>query len=126
MFYNIAVPLRDDAEGRNLLALNKTIKAGVKSELILLLLTQKGDRWMNPDYGTNLKKYLFEPNDAVTQEEIRNDIKLSVTSYLPRLTIESIEFKETVKDTQIQLDIVFSYGAEYYKELDSISLTIAA
>jgi phage baseplate assembly protein W len=54
------------------------IKGAVKQ----LLLTERGERVMLPNYGCNLKKYLFQPLDETTFEEIKNDIVLSFNKYI--------------------------------------------
>ncbi len=38
----------------------------VRQSLMLLLSTRPGERVMRPDYGSNLHRLLFEPNDATT------------------------------------------------------------
>ena len=50
----------------------------VKSSLIQLLLTAKGERLMLPNYGTNLRKYLMEPLDQATFTSIKKEIQQSI------------------------------------------------
>ncbi len=41
----------------------ENISDSIKSNLMFLLVTDKGSRFYNRGYGTNLKKFLFEQND---------------------------------------------------------------
>jgi len=54
------------------------------------LLTRKGQRLYNPDFGTDLLKFIFEPNDTITLDELRDEVKASVKKYLPQLSITSL------------------------------------
>ena len=47
-----------------------------------LLLTTKGERLMLPNYGCNLRKFLFQPLDSDTFEEIRREIETSFYNYI--------------------------------------------
>jgi phage baseplate assembly protein W len=55
-----------------------------------LLLTNKGERLYMPDFGTNLKKYLFEPNIESTNADIRSEIQTSINKYIPNLKIDTL------------------------------------
>ena len=54
----VAFPL-DDV---NLFSGTQTVKEQVKSNLLNLLLTEKGERINQPDFGIGLKNLLFEQN----------------------------------------------------------------
>ena len=52
----------------------KTTEDAIKSNIRLLLLTQRGERVMQPNLGINLRRFLFEPITENTAVEIENDI----------------------------------------------------
>ena len=54
----------------------------IKSAVKQLLLTSKGERVMLPNYGCNLRQYLFQPLDQVTFEQIKKDIQTSFRNYI--------------------------------------------
>ena len=72
-FINIEFPFQDDRKGKYL-ALNDVSEKAVKSDLMHLLLTNKDERLYLPNFGANLRKYLFEQND----EEVRTGIKQEI------------------------------------------------
>ena len=37
--------------------------AAIKQSIVNLILTNKGERLFNPDYGSDIRSYLFEPLD---------------------------------------------------------------
>ena len=53
----------------------------IRNNLRQLLLCQKGERIMLPDYGISLQKYLFEPLDETTYFLIRNEVLQTLRKY---------------------------------------------
>ncbi len=63
----------------------------IKSDLLILLLTEPGERVMLPEFGTNLRKFFFEPNDANILEQVREEIARSISTWEPRIAVQNIE-----------------------------------
>lgn len=63
----------------------------IKSDLLTLLLTEPGERVMLPEFGTSLKKFIFEPNDATVVEQIRAEIARAISIWEPRIAVQNIE-----------------------------------
>jgi len=63
----------------------------IKSDLLVLLLTEPGERVMLPEFGTPLKQYFFEQNDNYILEDIRNKISDSISKWEPRIAVRNIE-----------------------------------
>jgi phage baseplate assembly protein W len=62
----------------------------IKSNLVNLLLTNKGERVMNPEFGADLKKSLFEGIVEDTSTLIRGLINDNVYIFVPEITITDI------------------------------------
>lgn len=92
-FINIDFPFRDSQRGF-FLQLNTEDSRAIKADLIHLILTNKGERLYLPDFGTNLRKYLFDPYDGITENEIKREIDDAVKKYIPNLRINEITFEE--------------------------------
>lgn len=67
----------------------------IKSDLLILLLTNPGERVMLPDFGTPLKKFLFEQNDTILIEQVRQTIINSIDRWEPRITVNQLEVTTT-------------------------------
>lgn len=126
--YNIKFPLEDNTSTNTLFGMSVIVKDANASDLLLLLLTEKGQRYYEPDYGTNLNKFIFEPNDKITQDDVVDDIKRTVSKFLPNISISSVDFKwKDEKNTlidkgQLELVVNFVYSEEFYKENGQIVL----
>jgi phage baseplate assembly protein W len=68
----------------------------IKSDMLSLLLTNPGERVMNPDFGTPLRKLIFEPNDAALRLQAKNMIINSIKRWEPRIAVTNIEVSSKV------------------------------
>jgi phage baseplate assembly protein W len=128
-FINIKFPLRDDVEKNKAFKMNTVTKEALTSNLLLLLLTKKGERYYEPNYGTNLIQYIFEPKDNLTITEIEAEIKETVKSFIPEVSISKIEFFEDVdnvgnklKDNELRVTIDFTYTEDTFIEKGKLEL----
>ena len=104
-----ALPLRtDEVDGHRLI---KTYEDLALQNLKMLILTNPGERMMDPDFGVGLRKYLFEQNDILTYGQIEGKIRNQVLIYLPYIEIYTINFIRP-KDIENAFNVV-SINIEY-------------
>jgi phage baseplate assembly protein W len=127
--YNITFPLNDDVSTNTYFLMSKVTKDAFSSDLLLLLLTNKGERYYEPDYGTNLLKYVFEPNDNLDANDIEQEIKKTVSTYIPALTINSVTFNwltddegNPISENQVNVNIKFTFSEDAFSEKGELDL----
>jgi phage baseplate assembly protein W len=80
----------------------------VKSNIINYLLTNTGERVLNPDFGSNLRAYLFEniteSNLAALEIKLTNDIQ----NYFPNVKIDLLTLTPSYEENTITLDFNLS------------------
>ena len=79
----------------------------VKSNLTSLIRTERGERFMRPDYGCNLRKFLMEPLDEVTFSLIKEEIVTSIRRYLSTVSIGKLQVFET-RSGQLKVNLYCS------------------
>jgi len=67
-----------------------TTKDQIKSNLVNLLLTNKGERVMNPNFGCNIKKQLFESITTENEQKIIDSIVEAVNTFIPEVQLLNI------------------------------------
>jgi len=127
--YNIKFPLSDDPVTNTYFKMSNVTKDAFSSDLLLLLLTQKGERYYEPDYGTDLLKFIFEPNDNLTASDVEQELKRVVSLYIPALTINNIQFNWNYDDTgqpisenQLNVNIKFTFSEDAFSEQGELDL----
>ena len=123
-FINIEFPFKDGNIGQ-LLNLNNEDNSAIKSDLMHLLLTRKGERLYMPDFGTDLLKYIFEFNDGTTRSDISKELNETVKKYIPNLIINSVDVTES-EDSEhaVVVRIDYTVTEDTFQETDFILLQI--
>lgn len=93
-YINPAFPFRNSNEG-NFVRMTQTDSEAIKADIVHIVLTQKGERLYLPEFGTNLRKFIFEPQDAPTYNDMRREIREAITTFIPNLTVDEIEIDDS-------------------------------
>jgi phage baseplate assembly protein W len=62
----------------------------IKGDIVMLLLTNPGERIMMPNFGTPLRTLLFDPNDSFLADKARTMIINSIAQWEPRVKIDAV------------------------------------
>lgn len=79
----------------------------IRSSLEILLSTSIGERLMQPTYGCDLKRLLFEPLDTSLKAYIKDLIKTAILYHEPRIRLDDISLE--AKPNQGLLEITLEY-----------------
>tara|TARA_B100001996_G_scaffold1609_1_gene1489 strand:+ start:73 stop:465 length:393 start_codon:yes stop_codon:yes gene_type:complete len=82
--------------------------SAIKQAIVNLLLTNKGERLMNPEYGSDIREYLFEPLDYGTCAELEQSITYCINEYEPRITIETLDCNPNFDDNGFDVEMTYS------------------
>lgn len=85
----VKFPFTESQEG-DYLGLTKTASEEIKSNFVHLLMTTKGERYFLPQFGTNLRQYLFDPQGVEVDDEIRKEIYDATEEFMPNIKINGI------------------------------------
>jgi len=108
-YYGIKFPFTANNLTGFFIDLNKEYEDKIASEIAHVLLTPKKTRIRMPDFGTNLIKYIFEPNDSQSWEKILSEVKTSISKYVPLATLDDLQIIVSEEDpNNIFLDLKYS------------------
>jgi hypothetical protein len=97
----------------------------IKSDLMHLLFTPKGQRLRMPDFGTDLIRYIFEPQDKKTLSDIKEELNISVKKYIPSITITTINISNsTITEHMVNVEITYDINEGSFITTDTITTTI--
>lgn len=62
----------------------------IRDAIRIILLTERGERVMLPEFGAGLKRYLFEPNTLATRRLIEEEITQAIKRWEPRVKLDTV------------------------------------
>lgn len=108
-YYGIKFPFTSNNNEELFIDLNKNRNDKVSSQIAHILLTPKGSRIRMPEFGTDLIKSIFSPNDELSWDDVKEEIIKSVKMYLPEVLITDINIiKDENNDNMIYIGVNYS------------------
>lgn len=106
--YGIKFPIQIVSEEGKCLDLNMTKAQMIKSQLMHVLFTPIGQRLRNPEFGSNLIQFLFNPNDNETFSDVMMSLKQIVKKWVPDCSLDDIMIYETDNGLGLNAKIQYS------------------
>jgi phage baseplate assembly protein W len=94
--------------GKGVFALSYTTEDQAISNLTNLLLTRKGERYMQPNFGTDIYDSIFEQNTDVLADNLQSSLEEDIGYWLPYITLINVDvFREARNENVLNIRIVF-------------------
>ena len=81
--------------------------SAIKQSIVNLLMTNKGERVYQPEYGSDLRRFLFEPMDFATAAAIQSNIVSTIKKFEPRIGILSLEAIPNFDDNGFDVEMTY-------------------
>jgi phage baseplate assembly protein W len=101
--------------------LNYTTSDQIKSNLITFFSTKKGERFLNPNYGTNIFNYLFDQVTDDTARAMEQTIKDELAMVFPQVNLNSLEVLQSIDFNQIK--VILNYSI-FNNEEDTLEINL--
>lgn len=75
----------------------------ISQSITNILLTTPGQKILNPEFGIDLRQYIFDPVDDFTTQEIQADIEEKLPNLEPRIELESVEVTADIDEQQYNI-----------------------
>ena len=103
---------------------SKTIPQQVKSNIKNLLLTSKGERVFQPDFGCDLRDLLFEQINSETLDGVDNSIRVALGTWLPYVNINDLIIVQDESNPN-EITITLEYSTTLQPDaLDNITFNL--
>ena len=95
-YIGIKFPTNGNTAGSNggFFNMSGTTEEQAVTNYINLLLTKKGERYMQPEFGIGIQYKLFEPNTLENRTDIEFEIRRQSAKWLPYIINHRIEVRE--------------------------------
>lgn len=112
----IAMPFN----GKGVFKSTSTTAEQIKYNLINLLLTSKGERLFDPDFGCDLKRMVFDP--ITNPDAVERLIEPQIERYLNSIELVNVSVDTTYKEYTAIINI--EYKIKHTSETDTLDIAI--
>ena len=109
--YGIKYPFTTDNDDGTYIDLNKTYGEGIQSQVLHVIFTPKGQKLRDPDFGTDLIKYIFSQSDSSTFGSIKGEISSQIAKYVPEVEFRDISIYNSEGDDN-SIIVMVEYGVK--------------
>ena len=95
-----------------------TTQEALKSNLINYLLTNKGERYLNPTFGADIRSLLFEQMTVDVRDVIDSTIRTGIKTWFSNVTIDTLTVVEDPNSNTIS--IYMKYLVDYTNIQDEL------
>jgi phage baseplate assembly protein W len=117
---NIAIGVSLPFNGPGVFNSTFTTKDQIKSNLVNLLLTDVGERVMNPSFGCELRKFLFEGITEDNIEILKENLLNSIAVFIPEITV--IDIIVTPNSDYNLIDLNIKYIVNISQQPDQVTV----
>ncbi|MEM8906483.1 MAG: GPW/gp25 family protein [Bacteroidota bacterium] len=79
----------------------------IEQSLEILLSTRVGERVLQPRYGCNTERLLFEPLDTTLRTFMQELVKTAILYYEPRIKLLSVQLVPEPNEGRILIDVFY-------------------
>lgn len=101
--YGIKYPFTLDNDEEVYIDTNATYEEMLRSAMFHVIFTPKGQRLRNPNFGTDLVRFIFEPSDTDTFEKIKTEIRTQVSTFVPNIRFNDMQVYEDENDSHSRI-----------------------
>lgn len=80
----------------------------VKNSIKNILLTDRGERFFNPTFGSDIRRMLFENFTPATEQILKDLIKTAIKNFEPRAEVLDVKVFGNPDQNSVALTIIFS------------------
>ena len=99
-----------------------TTKEDVKASILNLFLTEQGEHYLNNNFGSGIRNFLFEQQSEGLDSRLELFITDQMALYFPQVNVEKINLTNNVDDNSISIEVL--YVIINTRETDSINIFI--
>ena len=100
-----------------------TTKDAIKYNLLNYFLTNKTERYLNPNFGGNLRAFIFQQITNGNIEGLKSDIQSQLKTYFPNVNVDSLNVDFITDENQIS--VALTYNIINTGISDNINITFA-
>ena len=104
-FKDISMSFETNPLNEDLIALKNS--SAIARSIRNIVFTQPGEKFFNPEFGSRVSESLFEIVDEVSSIGIRDEIRISIINYEPRVKLLDVIVIPNVDDNEMNVTVKY-------------------
>lgn len=88
----------------------------IQESIRLILGTQRGERLMRPEFGSDLNTLVFAPNTPATADLARHYVREALSRWEPRITLEEVSVQNDPRSGALLVDIHYRVASTFERQ----------
>ena len=97
-------------------------KDQLRYNIVNLVLTSKGERVENPNFGTSVRSQLFQQIDPETFSDLEVGLIDDIQTYIPNIRVTNVQFSQTGEYNDNTLLVSITYAILISNEIDTVTV----
>lgn len=95
----------------------------LQEDIKFLLTQEKGKFYPDPEFGSEIQKYLFEPLTPNLGKRMQDEIRDLIEKYYPQISLIGIDINLDTENNGVYISIKYKYS-DSAQEISKIDLTL--
>ena len=122
--YGIKYPFTYDNEEQVYLDLNETYEQSIQAQILHVIFTPKKQKIRDPEFGSDLVKYLYDPSDSTTFDKIKSQIRSDISARVPNVTFDDMQIIDSVDDHTKIVSILYTITKGNVQTQNNVAIKI--
>jgi phage baseplate assembly protein W len=109
--YGIKYPFTAYNDEMVFMDLNDTFADGIKSKVLHVIFTPKGSKLRDPEFGTDLVRFIFSSDEKSSLDGIKQEITTQIMKHVPQVEFRDIEIYKEENDGN-SIVVMVEYGVK--------------
>lgn len=80
----------------------------VKESVYIILMTNRGERWLDPDFGSEIMRYTFMDTSLTMLNLLSSDLRTLLMEQEPRISDVTVDIDPEVKDGCMLVNVAYT------------------
>ena len=95
----------------------------IREDLKILLTQERGKFYPDPEFGSDLQQFMFEPITQELGKQIQSEVASLVETYYPQLSLVGVDVNMNEINHEISISIKYRY-LDNYQEVSTLNINL--
>jgi len=85
-----------------------TTQDAIRNNLLNFFLTNKGDIYLNPNFGANLRIFIFEQISSNSMDDLKETVQSLISQYFINIKVDNLNILQSPDTNEVTIQLYYS------------------